>query len=192
MDTDLNTPLNEDDIDTLDAFLASLEDGPIMSFEGLDGLFCALLCAPTMVMPSHYLEVVMYEQFFEDEAQEEQMLLLMTRHWNTLSETLRQASSNGDVYVPALLVDDSGQPCGNDWAGGFLLGLSLTEDDWQDFIDDKTLSQLLLPMLTLGQENHPDTTLRPAPLSPKDREELLDTMFDGLMLIYEHFQRKAH
>jgi|AntAceMinimDraft_12_1070368.scaffolds.fasta_scaffold01208_11 uncharacterized protein len=191
MAKDLNTPLDEDDIDTLDSFLATL-DGPIISFEGLDGLFCALLCAPTMVMPSQYLEVIMDEQAFADKTQAQQILLLMTRHWNALSETLQQASINEDVYVPALLVDESGQPTGNDWAEGFLLGLSLTEDDWQDFIEDKTLSQLLLPMLTLGQENHPDTALRPPPLSPKDREDLLDTMFDGLMVIYEHFQRKAH
>ena len=191
MAKDLNTPLDEDDIDTLDSFLATL-DGPIISFEGLDGLFCALLCAPTMVMPSQYLEVIMDEQAFADKTQAQQILLLMTRHWNALSETLQQASINEDVYVPALLVDESGQPTGNHWAEGFLLGLSLTEDDWQDFIEDKTLSQLLLPMLTLGQENHPDTALRPPPLSPKDREDLLDTMFDGLMVIYEHFQRKAH
>lgn len=191
MNKDLNTPLDEAEIDTLDDFLAAL-DGPIVSFEGLDGLFCALHCAPTVVMPSHYLEVIMDDQAFADEAQAEQMLLLMTRHWNSLSETLRKASTEGDVYVPALLVDESGEPTGNDWAGGFVLGLSLTEDDWQAFIDDKTLSQLLLPILTIAQENHPDKDVRPAPMSSQDRMELLDSMFDGLMLIYEHFQRKAH
>jgi len=191
MSKDLNTPLDEGEIDTLDEFLAAL-DGPIVSFEGLDGLFCALHCAPTVVMPSHYLEVIMDDQAFADEAQAEQMLLLTTRHWNSLSETLRKASTEGDVYVPALLVDESGEPTGNDWAGGFVLGLSLTEDDWQAFIDDKTLSQLLLPILTIAQENHPDKDVRPAPMSSQDRMELLDSMFDGLMLIYEHFQRKAH
>lgn len=191
MAKDLNAPLDEADIDTLDDFLAALE-GPLVSFEALDGLFCALHCAPTMVMPSQYMDVIMGDQDFADEAQAEQMMLLITRHWNALSETLRQASIDGDVYVPALLVDESGQPTGNDWAGGFVLGLSLTEDDWQAFIDDKTLSQLLLPILTLAQENHPDEEVRPAPLSPQDRVDLLDSMFDGLMLIYEHFQRKAH
>ena len=191
MATHLNTPLSEAEIDTLDAFLAE-RDGPIISFEGLDGLFCALLCAPTLVMPSHYMEVIMGEEAFTDEQQAQEILLLVTRHWNTVSDTLRRASSVGDVYVPALLVDEDGNPSGNDWAEGFLVGLSLTEDDWGEFIEDEELGQLLVPIMLLGHEHHPDPSMRPANLSPDGREELLDTMFDGLMLIYEHFQRKIH
>jgi uncharacterized protein len=191
MTPNLNAALLEPEIDSLDTFLAEL-DGPVNSFEGLDGLFCALICAPTAVMPSQYLEVILGDSAFADAEQAQDISLLMTRHWNTVLETLQQVSKVGDVYVPALLVDDDGNPTGNEWAEGFVLGLTLTQNDWHAFSQNTELGDLLEPVMQLAHEHNPDPALRPSTLSSEGREDLLDEMFDNLMLIYEHFQRKRN
>lgn len=191
MPADLNAALLEPEIDRLDTFLAEL-DGPVNSFEGLDGLFCALICAPTAIMPSQYVKVMLGDSAFADADQEKDISLLMTRHWNTVAKTLQQVSKVGDVYVPALLVDDDGNPTGNEWAEGFVLGLTLTQNDWHAFSQNTELGDLLEPVMLLAHEHHPDPTLRPTTLSTEGREDLLDEMFDNLMLIYEHFQRQVN
>lgn len=191
MTADLNAALLEPEIDRLDTFLAEL-DGPVNSFEGLDGLFCALICAPTAIMPNEYIKVILGDSAFADADQEKDISLLMTRHWNTVAKTLQQVSKVGDVYVPALLVDDDGNPTGNEWAEGFVLGLTLTQNDWHAFSQNTELGDLLEPVMLLAHEHHPDPALRPTTLSIEGREDLLDEMFDNLMLIYEHFQRQVN
>jgi uncharacterized protein len=191
MPADLNAALLEPEIDRLDTFLAEL-DGPVNSFEGLDGLFCALICAPTAIMPSQYVKVILGDSAFTDADQAKDISSLMAQHWNTVAKTLQQVSKVGDVYVPALLVDDDGNPTGNEWAEGFVLGLTLTQNDWHAFSQNTELGDLLEPVMLLAHEHHPDPTLRTTTLSTEGRDDLLDEMFDNLMLIYEHFQRQVN
>lgn len=188
MNANLNEPLSEEDIDTLDAFLASL-DSEVASFEALDGLFCALNCAPTLVSPSDYLPVILGgDDGFEDLEQAKQILTLVTRHWNTVASGLREALEAEDLYSPVLLVDENGKATGNEWAEAFLVGVSMTENDWQDFIEDEELGQLLVPMMVLAHEDHPDPNMRSAEISPESREELLQMMFNSLILIFAYFE----
>jgi|AntAceMinimDraft_12_1070368.scaffolds.fasta_scaffold00152_10 uncharacterized protein len=193
MNEDLNQPLSDDDIDTLDAFLASL-DSDIASFEGLDGFFCALNCAPTLLSPSDYLPVILgSDDGFKDIEQARVILTLITRHWNTVAFGLREALEAEDLYLPILLLDENGTATGNDWAEAFLIGVSMTESDWEDFIEDEELGQLLVPMMVLAHEDHPDPNMRSADISPESREELLQMMFNSLILIFAYFetQRQA-
>ena len=190
MNEDLNTPLSEDEMQTLDMFLANL-DGEVPSFEALDGLFCALRCAPTLVPPSGYLPVILGEDGgFEDEDQARTMLTFITRHWNTVSDGLRQAMATETLYLPALLVDEEDQAAGNDWAEGFLLGVSMTEDDWDDFIDDEDLGELLVPMMVLAHEDDPDPEFKSPEITDENRESLLNMMFNSLILIFAHFEER--
>lgn len=190
MTENLNTPLSEDDMQTLDMFLVNLE-GEVPSFECLDGFFCALRCAPTLVPPSGYLPVILGEDDgFEDEDQARTMLTFITRHWNTVSDGLREAMQTETLYLPALLVDDEGRAAGNDWAEGFLLGVSMTEDDWDDFIDDEDLGELLVPMMVLAHEDDPDPELKSPEITDENRESLLNMMFNSLVLIFAHFEKQ--
>lgn len=187
---DLTVALLEHEIDLLDAFLAEL-DGPVNSFEALDGMFCALICVPTMVMPSEYTEVILGNSAFADMDQTKQINVLMGRHWNTVIKTLGQASKTGDVYVPALLVDEEGNPMGNEWAEGFLLGMSFNPEQWDEFSQIQGVGELLIPTMVFAHEHHPDPTFRSPPMSKDAREDLLDEMFDNLMSIYEYFHLKT-
>lgn len=190
MNEDLDMPLIEEEVDALDVFLAGL-DGEIQSFEALDGLFCALGCAPTMTAPSDYLPVIFGDAGgFENEEQARTVLTLITRHWNTVSVGLREALEAQEVYLPALLLNEEGVATGNDWAEAFLVGVSMTEGDWEDFIEDEELGQLLVPMMVLAHEHHPDPDMQPTELTAKGREDLLQLMFNSLILIFAYFEQQ--
>jgi uncharacterized protein len=85
----------------------------------------ALIAGPTTVMPSEYYPEVFGGETSEackfgslDEANE--ILGLMMRHWNEIASTLFK----DEVYVPLLLQDEDGVAHGNDWARGFMRGMS--------------------------------------------------------------------
>lgn len=186
-------PLTVAELESFDEFLSGLH-GDIQSFEALDGLFCALICAPRLVLPSEYLEVIMGEEdAFKNPKHASEVMALMARHWNTIVGELRRTLKSDDIYVPALIIDENGHTAGNEWAEGFMTGASLSEEGWSDLMDDEELGQLLVPMMMLAHENHPDPEMRPPAISPKGREELLETMFINLADLFAYFesQRRA-
>lgn len=186
MAIDPPTMLTESEIDHLDAFLANLR-GPIRSIEGLDGLLCALNCAPTSIKQSKYIDVFMGETAFDSDDQCRVMSELMTRHDIAVGDELVRATQTADPFTPALMVDEDGQALGNEWALGFLLGVSLTEQDWVEFARNDSLSKLIIPMMVLAHEHHPDPMMRPSPITGEGREELLGIMGGSAALIYRHF-----
>lgn len=186
MATDSSSMLTESEIDFLDAFLANLQ-GPIRSIEGLDGLLCALNCAPTSIKQSEYIDVLMGETAFDSDDHCRAMSELMARHDIAVGDELVRAIQTEDPFTPALMVNEDGQALGNEWALGFLLGVSMTEQDWVEFASHDTRSRLMIPMMVLAHEHHPDPMMRPPPLTDESREELLGIMGGSAALIYRHF-----
>jgi len=186
-----NNPLAPTEIEAFDAFLSELH-GSIQSFEALDGLFCALICAPHLVPLNQYFEVIMDKtDTFKTEQQSREVMEWLMRHWNTIADELQSTVKTDNIYVPPLIMDEEGVTPGNDWAAGFMIGLSLSDDgSWSGLMDDETLSQLLVPMMMLAHEHHPDSELRPPPISSDAREELLESMFEGLANLYAYFQKR--
>lgn len=183
-----NNPLTPAELEAFDDFLANLH-GSIQSFEALDGLFCALICAPSLVPLSQYIEVIMDKQdAFKNEKQAKEIMGLMMRHWNTIVGELQSTLKTDDIYVPALIMDENGVTAGNEWAKGFLTGVSLSDDgEWSDLMDDEELSRLIVPMMILAHEHHPDPEMRPPAIKAEDREELLESMFVSLADLYAYF-----
>jgi uncharacterized protein len=184
-----NTALTEAEIETLDAFFAELT-GPIRSFEGFDGLICALICAPTKIKHEQYLSEVISANSYQDEKQAALINSMAKRHYEATRQGIDDTVGTDEVYPPALMVDEDDRALGNEWALGFLLGVAMTEADWDDFTKGGELGELMLPMMVLAHEHHPDPEMRPADLSDEARLDLLDMMGDSLVLIYEHFQTR--
>jgi hypothetical protein len=51
--------MSEAEIERLATRLAANTNSGRLSLEGVDGLFCALVAGPTMVMPSRYFPVIL-------------------------------------------------------------------------------------------------------------------------------------
>jgi uncharacterized protein len=184
-----NEPLTDAELDRLGDFLKSCKGGRAMNVEALDGFFSALIAGPETAMPSEYNREVFGGEMSDacefgslDEARE--ILGLMMRHWNTIAGTLLK----GDVYVPLLIQDDNGVAKGNDWARGFMRGMHMRHDGWAELMDDEEHGGCLVPIMMLYHEHDEDPKMRPKPISPKNREEVIAHMAAGLLGAYRYFR----
>jgi len=184
-------PLTDAELERLGSFLKGCKGGKAMNLEELDGFFAALIAGPEVVMPSEYNREVFGGDLSQtaefaslDEANE--ILGLMMRHWNTIAATLFK----GEVYVPLLLEDENGVEHGNDWARGFMRGMHLRHDGWAELVNDDQHCGWLLPMMMLCHEHDEDPKMRPEPISPKQREEIIVHMAAGLVGAYRYFRSR--
>jgi uncharacterized protein len=189
-----NEPLTDTELDRLGDFLKGCKGGRAMNVETLDGFFAALIAGPETVMPSEYYPEVFGGEMSEtcefgslDEVNE--ILGLMMRQWNTIAGTLFK----GDVYLPLLLEDEDGLANGNDWARGFMRGMSMRHDGWAELVNDEENGGCLIPMMMFYHEHDEDPEMRPEPISPEKREEVIVHMAAGLVAAYRYFraQRQA-
>src|SRR5580658_4162958 len=59
MDTQVkHPPLSAPELNQLCSFLGEVPNPSVLSLEGIDGLFCALIAGPAWVTPSEYLPLV--------------------------------------------------------------------------------------------------------------------------------------
>lgn len=180
--------LSEDELDQLDRFLSAIEP-PAMSLEALDGFFAALICGPEVVLPSEYLPQIWGEDYsFASNAQAAEIVGLIMRHWNTISDTLLGTLQAPDVYLPILHVADDGITYGNDWAEGFMRGAGARRLGWRELLDSDEYGGPMLPILMLAHERDLDPEMRPNPIPAEKREELLQEMIAGLTKIYRYFE----
>jgi uncharacterized protein len=182
-------PLTDAEFDRLGDFLKSCKGGRAMNVEALDGFFAALIAGPEIVMPSEYYREIFGGEMSEacefgnlDEANE--ILGLMMRHWNTIAGTLNK----DEVYGPIFLQDENGVFHGNDWAGGFMRGMQMRHDGWAELVNDDEHGGCLIPMMMLCHEHDKDPAMRPKPISPKKREEVIMHMAAGLVAAYRYFR----
>ena len=114
----------------------------------------------------------------------------MMRHWNTIAGTLFK----GEVYVPLLLEHEDGTAHGNDWAHAFMRGMSMCHDGWAELVNDDEHGGCLIPMMMLCHERDEDPEMRPEPISPEQREDVIAHIAAGLLGAYQYFraQREAY
>jgi len=186
----LPTPeaLTDAELDRLDDFLGR-GYGLINSVEALDGMFAALVVGPRMVLPSEYLPLVIGTgedpegPAFTDRADAQQILDLLTRHWNHLVTVLLAGEPWG--LVTSTEVEDLP---GNHWGLGFLAGMTLDREGWTRIGEDERAAGYLVPILVLAHEEDEDPSLRPPPIGPEQREELLTMIAACLPVMYRTFR----
>jgi len=185
-------PLTEAELDLLGDFLKSCKSGKAMNLEELDGFFAALIAGPEPVMPSEYnREVFGGDDACEFASLEEarEILGLLMRHWNTIAGALLK----GEGYLPILLKDEDGTAHGNDWARGFMRGMHMRHHGWAELANDEKHGGYLVPMFALYHENDEDPKMRPKPITPQQRGDIILHMAAGVVGAYRYFreQRQA-
>ena len=165
-----------------------------MNVEELDGFFAALIAGPEIVMPSEYCPEVFGGEVpevceFSSAEETNEIFGLLMRHWNTIAGAL----FNHEVYVPLVLEDENGVAHGNDWAHGFMRGMHMRHDGWAVLVNDDENGGCLIPMMMLCHEHDEDSRMRPKPIAPKKREDIILHMGVGLVGAYRYFRRReAH
>lgn len=124
--------LSEDELDQLETLLLSLPSDneakektlPALSIEAIDGLFAALALHPQTIMPSEWMEYVLGNSMFETQAQAEQVMGLLMRHYNHVVSNIRKNTTMGE-YNPLLTSENDDV---HQWCRGFMLGAQLGDD----------------------------------------------------------------
>lgn len=188
MNLTTDQPLTDDEFARLSGFLDAI-DLNAMNIEMLDGYFSALICGPDMVPPSEYLPQIWGEDFaFESDEQAAEITGLLMRHWNTIATELRRTLNTPNVYLPVLLEGEDGVASGNDWAHGFMRGVGTRPASWGELLHDEDHGGPMIPIMMLHYEHDSDPRMRPPPIPPEKREEILQTMIAGLTHIYRYFE----
>ena len=161
-----------------------------MNLVEMDGFFAALICGPELIPPSEYLEEIWGgdEAPFESIGELEEFLSLVMRHWNHIAGLLADPN---EIFEPQLWVEEGEEvPGGNRWAMGFMRGLEMRRESWNEIFKDEDKFAMLLPVLALVHEHDPDPEMRTWKTSP-DRE-LRERLVVGLAVaaqqLYDFFR----
>jgi uncharacterized protein len=161
-----------------------------MDLEEMDGFFAALICGPVTVLPSEYLSEIWGtgEAPFTDTADLEEFLNLAMRHWNFIA---RELHSPDLTFVPLLGAEEARElPRGNRWARGFLRGVGMCRDEWQEIFEDDDKFAMLLAVMALVHENDSDPEMRTWKTlpSPKIREHVCVGLGVSTQRLHDYFR----
>ncbi len=108
-------------------------DPGIFSISGLDGFLTALVSAPTLVTPEHWMPVVWgdYEPEWESESAFEQIIGLIMRHMNTIAATLDEAPHEFEPLFLEREEDGEFFMVVDDWCEGYVRAVALTNAKWR-------------------------------------------------------------
>ena len=186
----LDQSLSDVEYDRLEAILRGLPGESAMNLEEMDGFFAALICGPVTVPPSAHLDEIWGggPGPFATEAELREFLNLAMRHWNWIARAL---ASPDLVFIPRLVIEeDEAIPQGNRWARGFLRGVGLCREAWNEIFEDEDRFAILLPVLALAHENDPDPELRSwkTPPGPELRKEVLGGLSVATQRLWDYFR----
>jgi uncharacterized protein len=185
-------------LETLGELLDQLSEDGAMDLEELDGFFAALHCCPHLVPTAEYLPEVLgtgefaeQDEFFQTREAANLLFTHLLHHWNAVGEAFRTQ----EFFLPLLLEDDDGKAYGNNWCIGFMRGVDMREQSWQEIFDDESKFMWFFPILTLADESLPDDDdethsellpEKPA-INDEDREKLLIAVSGAVTDMYRYF-----
>jgi hypothetical protein len=85
-------------------------------------------------------------------------------------------------------------PCvsqATDWARGFIRCTEMRRTGWAQLMNDEEYGGCMIPVMMLYHEHDDDPELRPPPIGPEQREEMILQMATAVVRAYRYFQRRA-
>jgi len=179
--------LSEAEITRLAERLSANRNPSALSLEGVDGLFCALIASPTMLMPSDYLPVILgggpgKSEVFADLQDANDTLSLLMRYWNSIAQDF---SSGEDLHLPYIEEPGTDGIPGRDWARGFMRGTRLAPAGWDLLFKDEKEGLTVTIPLVAGEV---DPEWPKEPLTPEKSDELLQWMIAGAARAYRFLE----
>jgi uncharacterized protein len=178
--------LSEAEIERLKALLAANRNPDALSLEAVDGLFCALIASPALVMPHEYLPVILGGTLeggglLGDLAAVQEMMGLLVRLWNAIAqdferETIHVAHRDepGEDGVP-----------GRAWARGYMHGIRLAPAGWSRILQDDNEQLVRFIPIVAGEA---DPAWPKEPLTEEKANAMLTDIFAGAARAYRYFK----
>lgn len=186
MNTDLNVPLSDTELDELDQFLmsdATREES--MDIAMLDGFLTALAIGPNTLPPSRWMPVIWGgEMTWESEAQAKRMMSLVFRHANDILFTLRGYPDDFEPLLYEREHEGKKIPIIDEWCTGFVRGMALDEEAWRPLLDSEEGGEMLFPIMLYGTEVGWEQ-LRDDPALENRHEEFAASLGDSVIAIMD-------
>ncbi len=182
----VSAALSEAEIERLAALLAANRNAEALSLEGVDGLFCALIASPALVMPHEYLPVILGGTLeagglLGDLAGVQEMMGLLMRLWNAIAHDFEHEGVHL-AYIEEPGIDGI---TGRAWARGYMRGTRLAPAGWSRiFHDDDEALALSIPIVA----GEIDPQWPREPLTAEKSDELLRNMLSGAVRVYRYFK----
>jgi uncharacterized protein len=182
----LRDALSEAEIEQLAARLAANTNTDALSLEGVDGLFCALIASPAMVLPQEYLPVILGEAMDEsgllgDLASVQTIVGLLIRYWNGIVHDFEHEI----VHLAFLDEPDKDGIRGRAWARGYMRGIRLAGDGWSRILQDEGEALVRYIPIVAGEV---DPEWPREPLTEDKANTLLSDLLAGAARAYRYFK----
>lgn len=189
MNGPINSGLAPEEIDRLAERLDALENPNAFSLEGVDGLFCALLAGPATVLPSVYLPVILggdqdSDAPFADREDAQSFMTLLMRYWNSIVADVERDS----IHLPFVYEVEPSDVPGREWACGFMVGVELSPDGWEDLFNDEIEEDLAVIPLVAGDV---DPEWPQESVTPELQDDVLKSMAVGFARAYHRFRGRT-
>ncbi len=188
--TALDESLTDAEYDRLAAILRRFQGEDAMNLEEMDGFSAALSCGPVTILPNVYLDEIWGGETapFDGVDDFNEFLDLAMRHWNFMA---RELLSQDTIFIPCLDAEKGEDlPNGNRWARGFLRGIALCREGWDEIFADEDKFAMLLSVMALAHENDPDPEMRTwkTPPDPELRKQVLTGLAVSTQRRYDYFR----
>lgn len=150
----LNTPLTDEELDELEAFLFSetvSEDA--LDLIGTHGYFCALNISPVKIPEKQWLqELFDGTPEYRSETEKSRIEGLLRRLYFSIGSDLY---NDQDMLLPCDLTleaeDDEEQSALTTWSQAFMEGVFLKEDEWFNHQAEEEVAELMLPIMIASE-----------------------------------------
>lgn len=146
---ELTIPLDDFEYDELESFLLSLEyDEAVLNMSEFDGFVTAIISAPETIPPTEWLQLVWggdrNSPALESPEDFERLVGLMMRHYNTTAITLLEDPDSFEPWFMENRVEGKTYLVVDDWCIGYMKGVMLRPERWQQAEPD--LFEILSPI----------------------------------------------
>ena len=177
---------SEAEIERLTALLAANHNPGALSLEAVDGLFCALIASPALVMPHEYLPVILGGTLeggglMGDLAAVQEMMALLMRYWNAIAQDFEHETYHVAHRDEA---DEEGVP-GRAWARGYLQGIGLAREGWSRILQDEREELVRYIPIVAGEV---DPAWPTEPLTEEQSNAMWTDMLAGAARAYRYFK----
>lgn len=178
--------LSAAEIGQLAGRLAANPNPEALSLEGVDGLFCALVASPAMVMPHEYLPVILggtlaESGFMDDLAGVQELMGLLMRYWNAIAHDFEHETVHL-AYIEEPGVDGI---TGRAWARGYMRGTKLAPAGWSRILQDDDEQLVRFIPIVAGAV---DPAWPKEPLTAEKTNAMLTDIFAGAARAYRYFK----
>ena len=190
---DLKARLSKKERDQLEVLMEARDPGlagPMQgSITGVHGFLTSIACGP-MVMPSEWIPVIFHDPDdvgWESQEQAQRAMTLLMRFHNEIVADLEPTGRRYSIIIDRLGDGADAVDLADDWCRGYVLGIAMRNDEWQEAMEAPELRTAFLPILTIA---HPKKLGLDFAEDFKTYQALVDELPDCAFAISEWWRKK--